>query len=167
VDAFLWRAERLLESAAAASDGQALEFLLCVSYLGAVQVLTNRTGWSLPALAAEMGSRAVYRVERRGSGVRVQAWSPERGCELRCSSPESSSRGVDTADRPTHSRFRLLPGPGFGSSGRQTPQPDPKLEPRPNPCVERPSRNAEHPSLFMRFAEGSLATSPKLVTFDA
>jgi len=39
-------------------------------------------GWLLPALAAEFGAEAVYKVERRGSSVRVEGWSGSERCLL-------------------------------------------------------------------------------------
>jgi hypothetical protein len=39
-------------------------------------------GWSLPALAAEFGAEAVYKVEHRGSSVRVEGWNGFERCLL-------------------------------------------------------------------------------------
>jgi len=39
-------------------------------------------GWSLPALSAEYGAAAVYKVERRGVAVRVEGWDGGQRCLL-------------------------------------------------------------------------------------
>lgn len=66
-----------------ATDGQYQDCTLCVSRGGDIRVSTEQTDWSLPALAADIGAAAVYRVERRANTVRVEAWSPGGSCVLR------------------------------------------------------------------------------------
>ena len=39
-------------------------------------------GWSLQALSAEYGAKAVFRVQHRGAMVRVEGWDGTRRCLL-------------------------------------------------------------------------------------
>ncbi len=80
MDAFIKDAEQILETAGNA-EGPA-EHLIAVLRSGSVRILSETTGWSLPALAAEYGASAVYRVVRRARQVRVEAWSFGRTCVL-------------------------------------------------------------------------------------
>ena len=73
----------MLETAVRATDGQYQDCTVCVSRGGGIRVSTEQSDWSLPALAADTGAAAVYRIERRSSGVRVEAWSPGGSCVLR------------------------------------------------------------------------------------
>ncbi len=82
VERFVWDAESILETAVAASGGTATEPVICLSRTGSLQILSDITGWSLPALAAELGAAAVYRVTREGAVVRVEGWSYGRKCVL-------------------------------------------------------------------------------------
>jgi len=82
MDAFLRNAEQILDTAVRAKDCGTPEYLISVSYRGAIQILSESAGWSLPALAVEYGSSAVYRVQRKGKLVRVEGWSSGRNCVL-------------------------------------------------------------------------------------
>jgi len=82
VDSLSANAEHLLQTAAAASGGESQDLTICVTDFN-IRVLDHAQGWSLPALAAETGAKAVYRVERRQSRVLVEAWSRDRTCILR------------------------------------------------------------------------------------
>ena len=46
---------------------------------GAIRML-DPTGWSLPALAAESGAEAVFKVERRAGALRVEGWDGTERC---------------------------------------------------------------------------------------
>jgi hypothetical protein len=81
MDAFLRDAERILETAVAAGSCPA-EYLIAILRTGSIRLLSDAQGWSLPALAAEYGASAVYRVTRRGRTARVEAWSLGRTCVL-------------------------------------------------------------------------------------
>ncbi|HEY7389169.1 MAG TPA: hypothetical protein VH640_11715 [Bryobacteraceae bacterium] len=81
MDAFLRDAEQILETAVAAGNGPA-EHLIAILRTGSIRLLSDVSGWSLPALAAEYGATAVYRVTRRGRLARVEAWSLGRTCVL-------------------------------------------------------------------------------------
>jgi hypothetical protein len=82
VDSFLRDAERILETAASAADHDSPEYVICVSRTGTIQILSDSTGWALPALALELGAAALYRVNRRGAQVQVEGWSYGRKCVL-------------------------------------------------------------------------------------
>jgi hypothetical protein len=80
VSAFIRRAEEILEIA---TTGSAVlgDTLMVLDRQGGFRML-NPEGWSLPALAAEFGAEAVYKVERRGSSVRVEGWNGSERCLL-------------------------------------------------------------------------------------
>jgi hypothetical protein len=67
-------AEQLL-AAAGAGDGDE-SHAICLMPPGGLRVVAHPEGWSLPALAADVGAKAVYLVERRNGAVRVEGWSP-------------------------------------------------------------------------------------------
>jgi hypothetical protein len=81
VESFLRDAERILETAAAA-ESNTPEYVICVSRTGSLRILSDMTGWSLPALALDLGAAALYRVERKKGTVRVEGWSYGRNCVL-------------------------------------------------------------------------------------
>ena len=83
MEGFLRNAERILETAVTAGDDGAQDCTICITHLGAIRILTEPSGWSLPALAADLGAVALYRVERRAGRVRVEAWSQASTCVLR------------------------------------------------------------------------------------
>jgi hypothetical protein len=79
MDALLRHAGQILETAAEAQGAEGpdhpSEYLIAVLRVGSIRMFADSGGWSLPALAAEYGASAVYRVTRRTSSVRVEAWS--------------------------------------------------------------------------------------------
>jgi hypothetical protein len=83
VEGLLRNAERILETAVTAGDDDARDCTICITRLGAIRILTEPAGWSLPALAADLGAAALFRVERRAGAVRVEGWSPGASCVLR------------------------------------------------------------------------------------
>jgi hypothetical protein len=83
VQGLLRNAEQILETAATARDDDAQDCTICITHLGAIRILAEPAGWSLPALAADLGAVALYRVERRGGAIRVEGWSPAGTCVLR------------------------------------------------------------------------------------
>jgi len=82
VESFLQDAERILETAAGSSDRNGSEYVIGLLRCGTVRILSDVTGWSLPALAAELGAAALYRVSRRGAIVQVEGWSFGGKCTL-------------------------------------------------------------------------------------
>ncbi len=74
------RAEEILEIATTGSAALG-DTLMVLDRQGGLRML-DPAGWSLPALAAEFGAEAVYKVERRGSSVRVEGWNGSERCLL-------------------------------------------------------------------------------------
>ena len=78
--AFLRWAEEIL--LVATNDNSVVEDKLVVlDRQGGIRILDPK-GWLLPALAAEFGAVAVYKVERRGGSVRVEGWNGWQRCLL-------------------------------------------------------------------------------------
>ena len=82
MESFLQDAERILETAAGSSDRNSPEYVIGVLRCGTVRILSDVSGWSLPALSAELGAAALYRISRRGAQVQVEGWSFGRKCTL-------------------------------------------------------------------------------------
>jgi hypothetical protein len=80
VSAFFRRAEEILEIATTGSPDMG-DTLMVLDRQGGFRMLSPE-GWSLPALAAEFGAEAVYKVEHRGSSVRVEGWNGSERCLL-------------------------------------------------------------------------------------
>ena len=80
MNVFLHRAEEILDIAVAGT-GEAGDLAIVIDRQGAMRML-EPTGWSLPAMCAEFGAAAAYRVERRGRTVRVEGWGGENRCLL-------------------------------------------------------------------------------------
>jgi hypothetical protein len=78
VKTFLRQAEDILDVAVAA-DGDAGNLAILIDSQGGMRML-DPVGWSLPALCAEYGARAVYTVERRARTVRVEGWGGGERC---------------------------------------------------------------------------------------
>lgn len=82
MDSFLRDAQRILDTAVAADGQNGAEYVICLSRAGALRILSDVTGWALPALALELGAEALYRVGRQGGTVCVEGWSYGRKCLL-------------------------------------------------------------------------------------
>ena len=115
MDSFLRDAERILETAASASDRNSPEYVICVSRTGSIRILSDSTGWALPALALELGAAALYRVNRSGAQVQVEGWSYGRKCVL--SRDSTNTWGP----RPSQASMLLLDVSG-GSQNDRAPQ---------------------------------------------
>jgi hypothetical protein len=76
VSAFLQQAEDILDVAVAGNRYGADDVAILIDRQGGMRML-NPAGWSLPALSAEYGAAAVYKVERRGGAVRVEGWGAD------------------------------------------------------------------------------------------
>jgi len=77
VSPLLRHAEEILETAAFGSQ----EVAIVIGRGGTVRMMEPE-GWSLPALYAEYGAKAVYKVERRRSTVCVEGWDGTLACRL-------------------------------------------------------------------------------------
>jgi hypothetical protein len=99
VRGFLQQAEDILD-VAASGDSTLQDVVISMDRLGGMRML-DPAGWSLPALAAEYGATAVYKVERRGAAVRVEGWNGTDRCLV----------------QRTLSSGRLCALPGMGTGG--------------------------------------------------
>jgi len=109
VTEFFRRAEEILRIATngASELGDALVVL---DRQGGFRML-DAAGWSLPALAAEFGAEAVYKVERRGLSVRVEGWDGSQRCLLQ--GQTSRGRANSLFDAPIVPRANMLPFPAL------------------------------------------------------
>jgi len=80
VSVFVSRAEDILSIATAGKSGLG-DTVVVLDRQGGMRMVQPE-GWSLPAIAAEFGAEAVYKVERRGSRVRVEGWNGWERCLL-------------------------------------------------------------------------------------
>ena len=76
--AFLQQAEDILDIAAS-GDAGLQDVVIVMDRQGGMRML-DPAGWSLPALSAEFGATAVYKVEKRGETVRVEGWNGVQRC---------------------------------------------------------------------------------------
>ncbi|MGA1997428.1 MAG: hypothetical protein ABSH45_16765 [Bryobacteraceae bacterium] len=89
---FFRRAEELLQIATTGNSGGG-DTALVLDRQGGLRML-DPAGWSLPALAAEYGAAAVYRVIRRGNSVRVEGWNGSQRCLLEGQSAAACLSGI-------------------------------------------------------------------------
>ena len=113
MESFLRDAERILDTAVAGAEPNGPEYVICVSRTGSLRILSDVTGWALPALAVEMGAAALYRVGRSGAIVRVEGWSYGRKCVLTRDLSDNGWRRPVAA--PAYATLLML-GAGTGSS---------------------------------------------------
>jgi hypothetical protein len=79
VSTFLRQAEEILE---VASGGTApREVAIVLGAAGGLRMM-DPAGWTLSAMSAEFGAKAVFRVERRGQTLRVEGLSGSDRCLL-------------------------------------------------------------------------------------
>jgi hypothetical protein len=109
VSAFFRRAEEILEIATTGNAGLG-DALMVLDRQGGFRML-KPDGWSLPAAAAEFGAEAVYKVERRGSSVRVEGWNGSERCLLQGQTSGGRARnllGLQFAAQATMFQFASL-----------------------------------------------------------
>ena len=83
------QAEDILDVAVAANDPGAQDVAILMDRQGGMRML-DAAGWSLPAMSAEFGATAVYKVERRGGTVRVEGWGGGQRCLIQRNVPACS-----------------------------------------------------------------------------
>jgi hypothetical protein len=110
VESFLRDAERILETAATSADRNSPQYVICISRTGSIRILSDITGWSLPALALELGADALYRVERQGAQVQVEGWSYGRKCVV--SRDSRPAWWAPSHPSEAYARLQLLEGSG-------------------------------------------------------
>jgi hypothetical protein len=109
VTAFFRRAEEILRIATN-DDSELGDTLVVLDRQGGFRML-DPTGWSLPALAAEFGAEAVYKVERRGLSVRVEGWDGSQRCLFQGQTGRDRARSLLGA--PFAPQAKMLPFPAL------------------------------------------------------
>jgi len=94
----LQQAEDILD-VATSGDSSLQDVVIVMDRQGGMRML-DPSGWSLPALSAEFGATAVYKIEKRGETVRVEGWNGFQRCLIQ--------RNLSSA--------RLFQLPGMGDS---------------------------------------------------
>lgn len=108
--AFLQRAEDILD-VATSGDSSLEDVVIVMDRQGGMRMM-DPAGWSLPALSAEYGAAAVYKVERRCAMVRVEGWDGFERCLIqRDTSPATLFRlpGMGTGVGAMAHAMMLLP----------------------------------------------------------
>ncbi len=107
--AFLQQAGDILEIAVN-GDGSLQDMAILIDRQGAMRML-DPSGWSLPALGAEFGATAVYKVERRGTAVRVEGWDGSQRCLVQRNSQPRNFFHLPGAGLPAQAMMLLRPAP--------------------------------------------------------
>ena len=84
VSAFLRQAEEVLDTAFEGDGDQ--DVVIVIDRRGSMRMI-DPTGWTLPAISAEYGAAAVYRVERGGGATRVEGLCGSERCLLQRKHP--------------------------------------------------------------------------------
>jgi hypothetical protein len=79
VSTFLRQAEEILEVASGGAGPR--EVAIVLGAAGGLRMM-DPAGWTLSAMSAEFGAKAVFRVERRGQTLRVEGLSGSDRCLL-------------------------------------------------------------------------------------
>jgi hypothetical protein len=90
VSTLLRQAEDIVEIATRGNQ----DLAILIDAAGAIRII-DPTGWSLPALAAESGASAVFKVERRAGALRVEGWDGAQRCLI-----QRRARGVSPLHQP-------------------------------------------------------------------
>jgi len=109
VNPFFRRAEEILKIATTGSAALG-DTLMVLDRQGGFRMI-EPAGWSLSAVAAEFGAEAVYKVERRGSSVRVEGWNGFERCLLQGQTSEQKGRtmlGASFASQATMLQLTVL-----------------------------------------------------------
>jgi hypothetical protein len=92
VSAFFRQAEEILRIATSEPSDLG-DAIVVLDRQGGFRML-EPAGWSLPALAAEFGAEAVYKVERRSHSVRVEGWNGSERCLLQAQTSRNPLCGL-------------------------------------------------------------------------
>jgi hypothetical protein len=106
VTSFLRRAEDILEIAST-PDSALSDTLMVLDRQGGFRMI-EPAGWSLSALAIEFGAEAVYKMERRGSSVRVEGWNGSEHCLLQSRTAGDWVRSLSGAPFPPQATMLQL-----------------------------------------------------------
>jgi hypothetical protein len=99
VSAFIRQAEDILDTAVQGDADQ--DIVIVIDRQGGMRLM-EPSGWSLPALSAEYGASAVYRVERRGNAIRVEGLAGTERCLLQRKTTQSTSWGIGMPGMPLY-----------------------------------------------------------------
>lgn len=99
MSAFIRQAEDILDTAVQGDTDQ--DVVIVIDHQGGMRLL-DPTGWSLPAISAEYGATAVYRVERRGHATRVEGLAGSERCLLQRKNPRSKLWGIGMPGMPAY-----------------------------------------------------------------
>jgi hypothetical protein len=99
VSEFLRQAEDILDTAFQGDTDQ--DMVIVMDRQGGMRLL-DPSGWTLPALSAEYGATAVYRVERRGGAIRVEGLAGAERCLLQRKAPTPKLWGIGMPGMPTY-----------------------------------------------------------------
>jgi hypothetical protein len=97
VSAFLRQAEDVLDTAIGGGGDQ--DVVIVIGRQGGIRLI-DPAGWTLPALSAEYGATAVYRVERRRDATRVEGLCGSERCLLQRKNPHSKPWGLGMPGMP-------------------------------------------------------------------
>jgi hypothetical protein len=97
VSQFLRQAEDVLDTAFDGDGDQ--DVVIVIGRQGVIRMM-DPAGWTLPALSAEYGATAVYRVERRGNATRVEGLCGAERCLLQRKTPHSKRWGMGMPGMP-------------------------------------------------------------------
>jgi hypothetical protein len=111
VRAFLQQAEDILD-VAAGGDSSLPDVVIVIGRQSGMRML-DPTGWTLPALGAEYGAAAVYKVERRGGTVRVEGWDGSRRCLIQRSIDSTKLSHLPGMGAVAHAMMLLPPVPAL------------------------------------------------------
>lgn len=114
---FLRQAEDVLETAIDGYGDQ--DLVIVIGRQGGLRLM-DAAGWTLPALTAEYGASAVFRVERRSGGTRVEGLCGAERCLLQRKAPVAQLWGMGMpgmASHPTAAPLAMLPrGTALGAA---------------------------------------------------
>jgi len=105
VSAFLRQAEDVLDTAFHGDGDQ--DVVIVIDRRGGMRIF-DPSGWTLPAISAEYGAAAVYRVERRGDATRVEGLSGSDRCLFERKRRASRPWGIGMPGMPAFPAPRLL-----------------------------------------------------------
>lgn len=92
MSAFFRHAEEILHIATAAETGMS-DTTIVIDRQGGIRIL-RAEGWSPDGLSAEFGAEAIYKLERRGTAVRVEGWNGSDRCLLQGSGGQDRLRNL-------------------------------------------------------------------------
>jgi hypothetical protein len=109
VRGFLQQAEDILDIAAS-GDSSLQDVAIVLDRQRGMRML-DPSGWSLPALAAEYGATAVFKVEKHGASVRVEGWDGFERCLLQRHLASARLQHLPGMGAVAHAMMLLPPRP--------------------------------------------------------